>query len=100
MGAGGMDATQFGDEFVVTQLLCVFLEQFGVADNGGERCTEFVAHVSQEGTLGPAGRFSRLPSLLGRIFGLLEFRLRLFLLADVAHNGREMGGSAVGSTMN
>ena len=72
MSTGRDDVLQVRDYFFVFIVFGIFLEHFGIADNGIHRCTQLVAHIGEEGALG----FIRGLGLFTR-----DFHLALHLLA-------------------
>ena len=54
-----------GTQVVLADVLGLLLEHLAVADDGVERRAQLVAHVGQEGALGPVGG-------LGRVLGALS----------------------------
>ena len=56
------------------QVFGLFLQHLGVADNGVEGRTEFVAHVGQEGTLGLGAFLGQVPGLFQFFVGLNQVR--------------------------
>ena len=62
---------------------------FGEADDGVERRAQFVAHIGEEARLGAVGLF-------GEIARLDQFALVGLALGDVAGDGDDVGGLAVG----
>src|SRR5579871_2319488 len=63
MAAGPFDFLQVGNEMLLTSVLGILLENFGVTDDRVKWRAQFVAHICQElafGTIGDLGRFARL----------------------------------------
>ena len=85
------------------EVLGFLLQHFAVADDGVERGAQLVAHVGQEGALGPVGDLGgflgfqelgvlRLESFAGALFlleHLLAESLRLATFAHIENTGDE-----------
>ena len=84
----GFDLAEIPQQARFAKVLDLLLHHLAVADDGGERGPELMAHIGQEGALGPVGGF-------GRVLGALSLFLQGFRLLDggrerhlTAHQGR------------
>ena len=72
----GLDLREVGQQALLAEILDLFLHHLAVADDGGQRRPQLVAHVGQEGTLGPVGG-------LGGLLGGGQSHLGFLAFGDV-----------------